>query len=28
LPTLSTNDIGNIEPFGFVDGASQPVIDW
>lgn len=27
LPTLSTNDIGNIEPFGFVDGANQPVID-
>jgi deferrochelatase/peroxidase EfeB len=28
LPSLSTNDIGDIEPFGFVDGASQPVIDW
>ena len=28
LPSLSTNDIGDIEPFGFLDGASQPVIDW
>jgi deferrochelatase/peroxidase EfeB len=34
LPSLDTNDIGNtepfgdIEPFGFVDGVSQPVIDW
>ncbi|MCQ8127710.1 Dyp-type peroxidase [Methylomonas rivi] len=25
LPTL---DIGNVEPFGFVDGISQPDIDW
>ncbi len=25
LPTL---DIGQIEPFGFVDGISQPAIDW
>lgn len=26
--TLPTHDIGNIEPFGFVDGISQPRIDW
>lgn len=26
--TLPTHDIGNIEPFGFVDGISQPQIDW
>ncbi len=25
---LPTNDIGKIEPFGFVDGISQPEIDW
>ena len=25
---LATNDIGEIEPFGFADGISQPVIDW
>ena len=25
LPTL---DIGSIEPFGFLDGISQPRIDW
>ena len=25
---LQTNDIGNIEPFGFTDGISQPKIDW
>jgi deferrochelatase/peroxidase EfeB len=25
LPTL---DIGNVEPFGFEDGISQPTIDW
>jgi Dyp-type peroxidase family len=25
---LSTLDIGPIEPFGFVDGVSQPEIDW
>lgn len=25
---LPTNDIGDIEPFGFADGISQPVIDW
>lgn len=25
---LATIDSGNIEPFGFVDGISQPAIDW
>jgi len=25
---LPTFDIGNIEPFGFIDGISQPLIDW
>ena len=25
---LPTDDIGGIEPFGFVDGISQPEIDW
>jgi len=25
---LPTNDIGPIEPFGFADGISQPLIDW
>ena len=25
---LPTNDIGDIEPFGFADGVSQPKIDW
>jgi len=25
---LSTEDMGNIEPFGFADGVSSPVIDW
>jgi len=28
LTSLSTKDIGDIEPFGFNDGISQPVIDW
>lgn len=28
LRRLDTNDIGDIEPFGFVDGLSQPEIDW
>jgi deferrochelatase/peroxidase EfeB len=28
LTTLPTQDIGPIEPFGFADGISQPVIDW
>lgn len=26
--TLPTRDIGNMEPFGFLDGISQPQIDW
>jgi deferrochelatase/peroxidase EfeB len=25
---LPTNDIGDIEPFGFADGTSQPLLDW
>lgn len=25
---LTTNDMGDIEPFGFADGVSSPVIDW
>jgi deferrochelatase/peroxidase EfeB len=28
LTVLPTLDIGTIEPFGFVDGISQPAIDW
>ena len=28
LTCLTTKDIGDIEPFGFNDGISQPVIDW
>jgi deferrochelatase/peroxidase EfeB len=28
LYCLSTNNIGDIEPFGFKDGISQPVLDW
>jgi deferrochelatase/peroxidase EfeB len=28
LASLPTNDIGDIEPFGFHDGISQPVLDW
>jgi deferrochelatase/peroxidase EfeB len=28
LATLPTLDIGQIEPFGFADGISQPKIDW
>lgn len=28
ISDLPTNDIGHIEPFGFVDGISQPAIDW
>ncbi len=28
LSQLPTLDIGNIEPFGFKDGISQPKIDW
>ena len=26
--TLSTTDMGDIEPFGFVDGVSSPIVDW
>lgn len=28
LATLSTSDMGELEPFGFRDGISQPKIDW
>ena len=28
LTRLPTEDIGDIEPFGFNDGISQPVLDW
>ncbi len=28
LTCLTTKDIGDIEPFGFNDGISQPVVDW
>jgi hypothetical protein len=28
LVTLSTSDMDGIEPFGFVDGISQPKLDW
>ncbi len=28
LVELPTRDIGSIEPFGFLDGISQPKIDW
>ena len=28
LTCLTTSDIGDIEPFGFNDGISQPVLDW
>src|SRR5689334_23307407 len=28
LETLSTDDIGGMEPFGFKDGVSQPTLDW
>ena len=28
LSVLPTQDIGQIEPFGFIDGLSQPGIDW
>ncbi len=28
LRRLETSDLGGVEPFGFVDGISQPAIDW
>ncbi len=28
LDCLSTSDLDGIEPFGFVDGISQPAVDW
>ena len=28
LERLPTSHLGEVEPFGFVDGISQPVIDW
>jgi deferrochelatase/peroxidase EfeB len=28
VQTLDTADMGGLEPFGFLDGVSQPVIDW
>ena len=28
MQCLSTADMGDIEPFGFVDGVSSPVVDW
>ena len=28
LERLPTSHLGDVEPFGFVDGISQPVIDW
>jgi deferrochelatase/peroxidase EfeB len=28
LERLETSDLGEVEPFGFVDGISQPSIDW
>lgn len=28
IACLPTSDMGGIEPFGFVDGVSSPVVDW
>src|SRR5260370_2776393 len=28
IECLSTSDMGGVEPFGFIDGISQPDIDW
>lgn len=28
LERLGTDDLGEVEPFGFVDGISQPAVDW
>ena len=28
MDRLATSDMGNVEPFGFVDGISQPEMDW
>ncbi len=28
LERLTTSYLGDVEPFGFVDGVSQPVVDW
>jgi len=28
LRCLPTTDMGGVEPFGFVDGVSQPMLDW
>lgn len=28
LHCLTTHDIGDVEPFGFADGVSQPELDW
>jgi deferrochelatase/peroxidase EfeB len=28
LDRLETSDLGEVEPFGFADGISQPTIDW
>ena len=25
---LTTSDLDGIEPFGFMDGISQPLVDW
>jgi deferrochelatase/peroxidase EfeB len=28
MARLGTDDLGDVEPFGFVDGISQPAVDW